>query len=151
MGVSIIIQIILLILGFVFLIKGSDYFVEGSSSVASILKIPTIIVGLTVVAFGTSAPEAAVSITSSLTGNNAIAVSNVIGSNLFNILFIIGLCALLNELKIGKDVIKSDLPFLVAITIITSLFILINWNISRIEGMILLIIIFAYISYLVTH
>ena len=149
MGVSIIIQIILLILGFVFLIKGSDYFVEGSSSVASILKIPTIIVGLTVVAFGTSAPEAAVSITSSLTGNNAIAVSNVIGSNLFNILFIIGLCALLNELKIGKDVIKSDLPFLVAITIITSLFILINWNISRIEGMILLIIIFAYISYLV--
>ena len=149
MGVSIIIQIILLILGFVFLIKGSDYFVEGSSSVASILKIPTIIVGLTVVAFGTSAPEAAVSITSSLTGNNAIAVSNVIGSNLFNILFIIGLCALLNELKIGKDVIKSDLPFLVAITIITSLFILVNWNISRIEGMILLIIIFAYISYLV--
>ena len=149
MGVAIIIQIILLILGFVLLIKGSDYFVEGSSSVASILKIPTIIVGLTVVAFGTSAPEAAVSITSSLTGNNAIAVSNVIGSNLFNILFIIGLCALLNELKIGKDVIKSDLPFLVVITIITSLFILINWNISRIEGMILLTIIFAYISYLV--
>ena len=95
---SIIIQIVLLIVGFVFLIKGSDFFVDGSSSIASLLKIPTIIVGLTIVAFGTSAPEAAVSITSSLAGNNAMAVSNVIGSNLFNILMVIGVSALLGDL-----------------------------------------------------
>ena len=109
--ISIIIQVILLIVGFVLLIKGADFFVDGSSNVASILKIPTLIVGLTIVAFGTSAPEAAVSITSSLSGSNALALSNVIGSNLFNMMLIIGLCALLKELKIDEKVLKLDLPF----------------------------------------
>ena len=142
-------QIVLLIVGFVLLIKGSDFFVDGSSNIASILKIPTLIVGLTIVAFGTSAPEAAVSITSSLTGNNALAVSNIIGSNLFNMMLIVGLCALLNELKIGRDVIKIDLPFLVIITAILSAIIFIGWNISQIEGIFLLIIIIGYISFLV--
>lgn len=146
---SIGIQIIILIVGFVLLIKGSDFFVDGSSNIASILKIPTLIVGLTIVAFGTSAPEAAVSITSSLAGSNALAVSNVIGSNLFNILLIIGLCALLNELKIDKEVLKNDFPFLVIVTLIVSGLIIIGWNISRIEGIILLGIIFTYIAYLV--
>ena len=142
-------EVILLILGFVFLIKGSDFFVDGASSIASILKIPTLIVGLTIVAFGTSAPEAAVSITSSLTGSNALAVSNVIGSNLFNILLIIGLCALLNELEIDQNVVSKDLPFLVIITVILSAFIIIGWNINRIEGMIFLLIVVGYIAYLV--
>ena len=142
-------EVILLILGFVFLIKGSDFFVDGASSIASILKIPTLIVGLTIVAFGTSAPEAAVSITSSLTGSNALAVSNVIGSNLFNILLIIGLCALLNELEIDQNVVSKDLPFLVIITAILSAFIIIGWNINRIEGIILLLIVVGYIAYLV--
>ena len=143
------IQFALLIVGFVLLIKGSDFFVDGSSNIASILKIPTLIVGLTIVAFGTSAPEAAVSITSSLTGSNALAVSNVIGSNLFNMMLIVGLCALLNELKIGRDVIKIDLPFLVIITAILSAIILIGWNISQIEGILLLILIVGYIAFLV--
>ncbi len=142
-------EVVLLILGFVFLIKGSDFFVDGASSIASILKIPTLIVGLTIVAFGTSAPEAAVSITSSLTGSNALAVSNVIGSNLFNILLIIGLCALLNELEIDQNVVSKDLPFLVIITAILSAFIIIGWNINRIEGIILLLIVVGYIAYLV--
>ncbi|MBE6505598.1 MAG: calcium/sodium antiporter [Methanobrevibacter millerae] len=147
--VSIGIQFALLIVGFVLLIKGSDFFVDGASNIASILKIPTLIVGLTIVAFGTSAPEAAVSITSSLNGSNALAVSNVIGSNLFNMMLIVGLCALLNELKIGRDVVKIDLPFLVIITIILTAIILIGWNISQIEGILLLIIIIGYISFLV--
>ena len=147
--VSIGIQFALLIIGFVLLIKGSDFFVDGASNIASILKIPTLIVGLTIVAFGTSAPEAAVSITSSFAGSNALALSNVIGSNLFNMMLIVGLCALLNELKIDRDVVKTDLPFLVIITIILTAIILIGWNISQIEGIILLIIIIAYISYLV--
>ena len=147
--IDLVIQIVLLIIGFVFLIKGADYFVSGSSSIAAILKIPTIIVGLTIIALGTSAPEAAVSITSSLTGNNALAVSNIIGSNLFNMMLIVGLCALLNELKIGRDVIKIDLPFLVIITAILSAIIFIGWNISQIEGILLLIIIIGYVSFLV--
>lgn len=143
------IQLILLIVGFILLIKGSDFFVDGSSNIASILKIPTLIVGLTIVAFGTSAPEAAVSITSSLSGNNALAVSNVIGSNLFNMMLIIGLCALLRELKIGRDVLNKDLPFLVVITTILSGFIIIGWSISRVEGIILFLLIIGYVSYLV--
>ena len=143
------IQFILLIVGFVLLIKGSDFFVDGSSNIASILKIPTLIVGLTIVAFGTSAPEAAVSITSSLSGNNALAVSNVIGSNIFNMMLIIGLCALLRELKIGRDVLNKDLPFLVVITAILSGFIIIGWSISRVEGIILFLLIIGYVSYLV--
>lgn len=146
---NIIIQVVLLIVGFVLLIKGSDFFVDGASSVASILKIPSLIVGLTIVAFGTSAPEAAVSITSSLSGSNALALSNVIGSNLFNMLLIIGLCAILSELKISKKVLNLDLPFLVILTGILTAFILIGWNISRVEGIILLILIIAYIAYLI--
>ena len=139
----------MLIVGFVLLIKGADVFVDGASNVAYNFKIPTVIVGLTIVAFGTSAPEAAVSITSSLSGNNALAVSNVIGSNLFNMMLIIGLCALLRELKIGRDVLNKDLPFLVVITAILSGFIIIGWSISRIEGILLLLLIIGYISYLV--
>lgn len=149
MDFNIIIQIALLIVGFVFLIKGSDFFVDGASSIASLLKIPTIIVGLTIVALGTSAPEAAVSITSSLAGNNAMAVSNVIGSNLFNILMVIGLSALLGELLMEKDVLNQDLPFLVAITVLFAVFIFIGWNISTIEGIILLIILIGYIIFLI--
>lgn len=149
MDIGIILQIILLLVGFVCLIKGSDFFVDGASSIASILKIPTVIVGLTIVAFGTSAPEAAVSITSSMAGSNAMAVSNVIGSNMFNLLLVIGLSALLNELLMEKDILDIDLPFLVGITILFAAFIIIGWDISNIEGIILLIILIGYIFYLI--
>lgn len=149
MDAGIILQVVLLLLGFVFLIKGSDFFVDGASSIASILKIPTIIVGLTIVALGTSAPEAAVSITSSLTGSNALAVSNVIGSNMFNLLLVIGLAALLSELTMEKSVLNKDLPFLVGITVLFAAFLLIGWDMSNIEGIILLLIMVAYISYLI--
>ena len=149
MDFSIIIQIVLLLVGFVFLIKGSDFFVDGASSIASLLNIPTIIVGLTIVALGTSAPEAAVSITSSITGSNAMAVSNVIGSNMFNLLMVIGLSALLGELLMEETTLHKDLPFLVAITILFAIFILIGWDITNIEGIILLVILLGYIIYLI--
>lgn len=149
MDASIIIQVVILIVGFIFLIKGSDFFVDGASSVASLLKIPTIIVGLTIVAFGTSAPEAAVSITSSIAGNNAMAVSNVIGSNIFNILMVIGVCALLKELPMEKKVLKVDLPFLVIVTLLFTALVFIGWNISILEGILLLIILIGYVVYLV--
>lgn len=149
MDAGIILQVVLLIVGFIFLIKGSDFFVDGASSIASLLKIPTIIVGLTIVAFGTSAPEAAVSITSSLVGNNAMAVSNVIGSNLFNMLMVIGIAALLSNLLMEKSVLEKDLPFLVGITALWAIFIFIGWDINNIEGIILLIILLAYVYYLI--
>lgn len=149
MDASIILQFALLIVGFVFLIKGSDFFVDGASSIASLLKIPTLIVGLTIVALGTSAPEAAVSITSSMTGSNAMAVSNVIGSNMFNLLMVIGLSALLNELLMDKTTLNKDLPFLVTITVLFAAFIIIGWDISTIEGIVLLVIMVAYIIYLI--
>ena len=149
MDAGILIQVGLLLVGFVFLIKGSDFFVDGASSIASLLKIPTIIVGLTIVALGTSAPEAAVSITSSLTGSNAMAVSNVIGSNLFNMMMVIGISALLSDLVMEKSVLEKDLPFLVGITLLWAIFIIIGWDITNIEGIILLIIMVVYISALV--
>lgn len=109
---------VMLLLGFVLLIKGADLFVEGSSSVAKILHIPTIIIGLTVVAFGTSMPEAAVSITASVKGANDLAISNVIGSNIFNLLVVLGGCALLHFVHAKASVIKQEFPFSIIITVV---------------------------------
>ena len=86
-------EYLLLLIGFVLLIKGADFFVEGSSSLAKILKVPSVIIGLTIVAMGTSAPEASVSINAALSGSNDIAISNVVGSNIFNGLVVVGICA----------------------------------------------------------
>ena len=86
---------IMLVVGFILLIKGADYFVEGSSAVAKILRIPSVVIGLTIVAMGTSAPELAVSVTAALTGNNEIAVGNVIGSNIFNLMVVTGTCGVI--------------------------------------------------------
>ena len=107
---------VLLILGFVLLIKGADYFVEGSSSVAKLLKVPAIIIGLTVVAFGTSMPEASVSITAALKGQNSLAVSNVLGSNMFNLLIVLGCSALMRPLRATDSVLKKEFPFSIFIT-----------------------------------
>lgn len=109
---------VLLILGFVLLIKGADFFVDGSSSVAKLLKVPTIIIGLTVVAFGTSMPEASVSITAAMKGQNALAVSNVIGSNVFNLLVVLGASALVRPLSANKTVLKTEFPFSILVTVI---------------------------------
>ena len=146
---ELIIQIIILIVGFVLLIKGADVFVDGASNVAYNLKIPTIIVGLTIVAFGTSAPEAAVSITSAFQGTNAISLGNVVGSNIFNILAVIGVSALIGTLTVDKILIKRDFPFLVISTIGLLLVAIIFREISRLCGIIFLIIILAYVYRLV--
>lgn len=109
---------VLLIIGFVLLIKGADFFVDGSSSVAKILRVPPIIIGLTVVAFGTSMPEASVSITAAIQGKNDLAVSNVIGSNLFNLLVVLGACALVRPIQAKWSVLKKEFPFSIIITVI---------------------------------
>lgn len=109
---------ILLILGFLLLIKGADFFVDGSSSVAKILRVPTIIIGLTVVAFGTSMPELSVSVTAAMKGNNDLAVSNVLGSNIFNLLVVLGCCALVNPVEAKWSLLKKEFPFSIFITVI---------------------------------
>ena len=132
---------IFLIIGFILLIKGADFFVEGTASIARKFNVPSMIIGLTIVAMGTSAPEAAVSITSSLAGQNDISVANV-GSNFFNILIVLGVSSILATLPVQKNTIKKDTPLLIVSCILLLLFSF-NSNISRIEG-ISFIICFTY-------
>lgn len=102
---------ILLVVGLAILIKCADFFVDGSSNIAKAFGIPSLIIGLTIVAFGTSAPEAAVSITAGLKGSNEISIGNIVGSNIFNSLFILGICGLFKALKAKKEVRKRDFPY----------------------------------------
>ncbi len=139
---------VILLIGFVLLIKGADYFVEGSSSLAKIMKIPAVIIGLTIVAMGTSAPEASVSINAALAGNNDIAISNVIGSNVFNGMVVVGVCAFLQKFKVNKDISKRDLPINIIISIILCLMIM-DGTLSRLEGIGLLIGMVAFIGMMV--
>lgn len=140
-----VVSFILLIVGFVLLVKGADFFVDGSSSIAKFLKIPSIVIGLTIVAFGTSAPEAAVSIIAGINGSNDIAVGNVIGSNVFNILVVLGVSAAIKSVSIDSQIIKKDYPFMILATLALALFSFFSFfgngtvhSISRIEAFILL-------------
>lgn len=107
---QIFLNMVVLLVGFAALIKGADFFVDGSASVAKRLKVPGVIIGLTIVAMGTSAPELAVSVSAGLSGSNAIAVSNVVGSNIFNLLAVLGICAILKPLPVGQEIKKRDYP-----------------------------------------
>lgn len=130
---------LILIIGFAFLIKGADVFVGAASSIAKRFNVPPMLIGLTIVAMGTSAPEAAVSISSSLAGQNDMSIANVVGSNFFNILIVLGISAIIAKLPVEKNTIKKDTPFLVFIS--TLLVILgINLNLSRFDGLILLVL-----------
>ena len=141
-------SIIILIIGFALLMKGADYFVEGSSSVAKQLHVPSMIIGMTIVAMGTSLPECAVSVTASLTGNNSLAVSNVVGSNIFNGLVVVGVCAFLSAFKTNRDILKRDMPLNIIVTAILCIMLL-DRHINRIEGIILLIGMAVYIAAMV--
>ena len=133
---------LILIIGFFLLIKGADLFVEGAASIARRFHVPAMVIGLTIVAVGTSAPEAAVSITSSLAGQNDMSVANVVGSNFFNILVVLGVSAIIANLPVQEGTIKKDAPFLLIVSTLLLIFGL-NLNISRIEGLILLAV-FTY-------
>ena len=142
------INILLLVIGFVLLIKGADYFVDGASALAERLKIPAIIIGLTVVAMGTSAPEAAVSISSALAGSNAIAIGNVLGSNIANIFLILGLTAIITTLTVQKNTVRFEMPFMIFITLLLCA---IGWKygmISRMGAGVLLGIFMLFLGYL---
>ena len=144
---EIFLQIILLCVGFVMLVKGADWFVDGSSGIATKFKIPQLVIGLTIVAMGTSAPEAAVSITAALKGNADITVGNIVGSNILNILIILGLSALITPLAVAKSTIKAEIPFMIAVTLLL-LGIGYNGTIGLLEGIILLVVFLIYLGYL---
>ena len=133
--------LVLLVVGFIGLVKGADFFVEGASNVAKRLKVPSLIIGLTIVAMGTSLPETAVSITASLQGSNSLAVSNVSGSNLFNLLVVVGLCAIMQTIAVDKETIKRDIPFsLLAAVLLVGLGIAGDMTLGRLDGVILLVL-----------
>jgi cation:H+ antiporter len=141
-------EYIFLIVGFVLLIKGADFFVDGASSIASKLKIPSLIIGLTVVSIGTSLPEAAVSISASLSGTNDISLGNVIGSNLFNLLVVIGVSSAILPIITDMDILKRDMPINLAATI-TLFIMLIDGKLTRPESIILLIFLATYMFMLI--
>lgn len=126
--------------------KGADLFVEGASDLATKLKVPAMIIGLTIVAFGTSAPETAVSITSALEHSNAIAISNVVGSNIFNLLAVIGATSVICKIKLDYSILKQDYLFLVIGSVLFLIFILSGRIISSLEGFIFILIICAYVG-----
>ena len=133
---------LILIIGFALLIKGADVFVEGASSIAKKFNVPSMIIGLTIVAMGTSAPEAAVSVTSSLAGQNDMSVANVVGSNFFNILVVLGVSSIIAKLPVQKETIKKDTPFLILVSVLLLAF-GINLKLGRLEGLVLLVL-FTY-------
>lgn len=145
---NILIAIILLVLGFVMLTKGADWFVDGSSALAARLGIPQLVIGLTIVAMGTSAPEAAVSITSALKGNEGITVGNVVGSNIMNILLILGIASVIVPLAVQKSTRMIEIPYMIAITILFGVLGYTGEMITRIEGGILWIAFLIYLGYL---
>ena len=141
------IQLGILAIGFVMLVKGSDWFVDGASSIATKFGIPQLVIGLTIVAMGTSAPEAAVSITAAFHGNADITIGNIVGSNILNILIILGICGLISPMIVQKSSILVDIPVTIAITLVI---LWLGWDgtISRVDGIILQLLFFAYLAYL---
>ncbi len=143
-------QMLFLVVGFTLLIKGADWFVEGASKIADKLGIPQLVIGLTIVAFGTSAPEAAVSITAGISGASVdIAIGNVLGSNILNILVILGISCLICPLAVQKSTKKYEMPFVIFITCLVLAMGYFDGNIGRIDGIIMLILMILFLVYLV--
>ena len=142
-----IVQILLLAVGFVMLVKGADWFVDGASGIAEKFHIPQLIIGLTIVAMGTSAPEAAVSISAAIKGNAEITIGNIVGSNILNILIILGLSSVITSLAVAKSTVKFEIPIMIAITgllLVQGL----DGTISLVDGIILVAAFLGYLTYL---
>ena len=149
MSLSPVIPYIVLVVSFVALIKGADIFVEGASSLAKKLGVSAAVIGLTIVAMGTSAPEAAVSISAALKGSNEIALGNVVGSNLFNLLMVLGICMIITKIPTQKETLKRDFPWNVIATVaIIAFIVFFDTKITRLEGIALLVLFVSYMAYL---
>ena len=143
--------IIVLLIGFLLLVKGADWFVEGASSIAKKIKIPSFVIGLTIVAFGTSAPELAVSVTAALKGSNDIAIGNVVGSNIFNTLVVLGMSAAIMPIIVEKGMIKRDYPMSIFVSLLLGVLAMDTilgkkpgMQIGRGDGIILLLVFAVY-------
>lgn len=145
---QILLQVFLLVVGFVMLIKGADWFVEGASKVADKFGIPQLVIGLTIVAMGTSLPEAAVSISAAFKGSADITVGNVVGSNIMNVLVILGLTAVICVIPVQKSTVRYEIPFTILVTALLSLLGLYDNQIDRVEGAILWGFMILYLLYL---
>lgn len=149
---DIFLNIVLVLVGFVLLIKGADFFVDGAASLAKKLKIPSLVIGLTIVAMGTSAPELAVSVSSSVTGANSMAVGNVVGSNLFNLLVVLGVCAAITPVMVSKDVIRRDFPVSIGVMVVFGALLLVGsqaYTLDRLEAGILVVLLIGYMIWTV--
>ncbi len=145
---DILLQIVLLAIGFAMLMKGADWFVEGASAVADRLGIPLIVIGLTIAAMGTSLPEAAVSISAATKGSAGITIGNVVGSNIMNVLVILGLTGVIRKVAVQKNTIRYEIPFTILITALLAGLGLVDQKINRFEGVILWAFMILYLAYL---
>lgn len=143
-----VVQIVLLAIGFFLLVKGADYFVEGAAGIADWLGIPQLVIGLTIVAMGTSAPEAAVSIAAAWKGNAEITIGNVVGSNIFNILVILGITSCMAMVAVAHSTVRYELPYMIGVTVLVVVFGMTGNTICLWEGMILLAAFGLYLTYL---
>lgn len=143
-----VLQIVFLALGFFLLVKGADWFVDGASGLARKLGIPQLVIGLTIVAMGTSLPEAAVSISAALRGNAGITIGNIVGSNILNILIILGVTALIATLKVADSTVRYEIPFMILVTFVLLWLGYTGGQVTRLEGIILWVLFLLYLRYL---
>jgi len=145
---EVMLQLVLLVVGFVMLIKGADWFVDGASGIAEKFGIPQLVIGLTIVAMGTSAPEAAVSITAAIKGSADITIGNIVGSNILNVLIILGITSVITTVAVQKSTVKVELPFMIGVSAVLLACGLTGNVISRFEGVILWVLFLIYLAYL---
>lgn len=145
---NVLIQLLLLVLGFVMLVKGADWFVEGASKAAEKFGIPQLVIGLTIVAMGTSLPEAAVSTSAALKGSAEITIGNVLGSNIMNILLILGITSVISPLAVQISTVRYEIPMVIAFSVLLAGLGLIDGTVGRIDGIILLAGMVLYLLYL---
>lgn len=143
-----VLQIVFLALGFFLLVKGADWFVDGASGLARKLGIPQLVIGLTIVAMGTSLPEAAVSISAALRGNAEITIGNIVGSNILNILIILGVTALIATLKVADSTVRYEIPFMIVVTFVLLWLGYTGGQVTRLEGIVLWVLFLLYLRYL---
>ena len=145
---SIVIQLLLLVVGFVMLTKGADWFVDGAASIADRLGIPQLVIGLTIVAMGTSLPEAAVSIAAAAKGSAEITIGNVVGSNILNVLLILGITSVIRAISVQKSTVRIEIPFTIGVTVLLAILGLTDGFVSRFDGVILWAFMILYLLYL---
>ena len=145
---AVVIQLVLLAVGFVLLVKGADWFVEGASKLAEKFGIPQLVIGLTIVAMGTSLPEAAVSVSAALKGSAEITIGNIVGSNIMNVLLILGITSVITPIAVQMSTIKYEIPFVVAISVLLAGIGLTDHVVGRTDGIILWVLMICYLLYL---